>query len=571
MKFATFIAFVALVLSIVSHVSDATSATHKRPVTEYDWMTQTHKNAAQSNKEGSSNDRPIGAKVVLSQQGVQYIVDTLLPYITDVVLATWFPDIDGSSKISLLGNVTYHIDHLHLTSLTLGDSGVVPVVLDTPNRIGTAVRSGQVEFACNWTYREVRWPHKSDSGHLTGVALIDSFNMTTTIGATPAGRPTVEGTAAALALGAVKARVSGSSSDAFYQRIIDAELPKICKQIESGVSDQLPGVIDDLGTAALGSAPIQENITYDIGFDYTFSRPVSVVTINKAAAATTTTTNNNNNNNINKGLSNKNVKAIVAPLRFEVFANIEGSGHTPGVPAAPLPEGETGQMLEFYLSNWSIASISRALWRTGSFTKVLTRANAPAALANMFSAGHYAAIAPGLQAAYGADAEVAIVSSAAAPPEVEPLTGGYTATAPAEVAFLVMDSSKATFTVAFVASSNASYKGSLAVKNARIVGDVTLVGHSAAVVETAVGAVDAKALAGEIRSALELGAKHASEVLASGVIPLPSFIGVEFKDAEIRWGQGYALFSSDGSYIPPGNFIRACNAKRRALLSKHSS
>lgn len=483
-----------------------------------------------------SEDRLIGSKAVLSQKGVQYVVDTLLPYINDVVLAMWFSEIDGSTKISLLGNVTYHVDHLRITEIDLSST---TVTLESPDRIGVVIPSGHISFACNWSYKEIRWPHKSDGGLLSGSAEIGSFSLATTMGTSESGKPSIERTEASLSLGDVKAKISGSGSDALYQGIIDAALPSICKVIESEMSTTLPPLIDELGSEALSSVPIQENITFDIGFDYSFSDAVKVG---------------------NYGM--------IAALRGEVFANIEGSGHTPGTPSA-LPDGETSQMVELYLSDWTLASISRALWRTNAFTKIHTLSDAKtSSVSYLFTAKYYKNIAPWLPATYGDDAEIAIVSSAMLTPELKLATAGFAAYTPTELAFLVMDSAKDQYTLAFTAVSNVTYKGTLSVKNGLLVGEVKLADHSAAAVETPLGSVDSEALADAIRGALELAADHASSVLAKG-ITIPSFIGIQVYDSEIIWGDNYVLISTDGSYTPPGNFIRACYLKKKLLSAKN--
>ena len=482
-----------------------------------------------------SNGKLVGSKVVLSQKGIQYVVDTLRPYIDDLLLAMWFPEIDGSAKIPLIGNVTYHIDHLHVTETDLTST---TITLDEPDRIGVVIPTGYISFACNWSFKEIRWPHKTDSGLLTGSAEIGTFNLTTTVGTSDWGKPTVERTSAGLTFSNVKATVSGSGSDSLYQGIINTALPTIRKTIETQVSTTLPPLIDQLGSEALSSVPIQENITFDIGFDYSFSDAIKV------------------------GPS-----GMIAALRGEVFANIEGSGHTPGTPSA-LPNGETSQMIELYLSDWTLASISRALWRTSSFTKIHTLSDPKtASVKYLFTAEYYKTIAPWLPATYGDDAEVAIVSSAIVTPELQIGVNGFAAYTPTELAFLVMDKSTKQYVLAFTAVSNVTYKGTLSVANSKLVGNVQLADHSAAAVETPLGSVDNAALGDAVRSALELAAGHATTVLKKG-IPIPGFIGIKLNDSELRWGDNYVLISTDGTYTPPGNFVRACYEKKKMMLAK---
>lgn len=482
-----------------------------------------------------TDSRLVGAKVILSQKGLQYVVDTLLPYITDVMLAMRFSEIDGSSKISLLGNVTYHIDHLQITEMDLTSTHVT---LNEPDRIGVEIPTGLISFTANWSYTEVRWPHKADSGHITGSAEIGSLNLTTTLGASEGGKPTIERTSAGLSLSGIKAKISGSGSDAFYQSIIDAALPTIRKVIESEMSSTLPPLVDKLGTEAMSSVPIQENITFNIGFDYSFSDTVKV------------------------GDS-----GMIAALRGEVFANIEGSGHTPGTPGA-LPDGETSQMVEMYLSDWTLGSISRALWRTSTFTKIHTASDPKtSAVSYLFIADYYKNIAPWLPATFGSDAEVAIVSSAMLTPELKLGVSGFAAYTPTELSFLVRNKTHNQYVLAFTAVSNVTYKGILGVTNSRLVGNVRLAEHSAAALEKPLGLVDNAALADAVKSALELAANHATTVLGKG-IPIPGFMGVQLNDSDIIWGDNYVLISTDGTYIPPGNFVRACYEMKKTLLTK---
>ena len=491
--------------------------------------------AAAATKGNDSNSRLTGAKAVLSQKGVQYIIDTLLPYMSDLILAMWFPEIDGSTKIPLIGNVTYHISRLQVTELDLAST---TVTLAEPDRIGAVIPSGHVSFKCNWTFKEIRWPHKTDGGLLIGSAEIGSFNMTTTMGTSEGGKPTIERTAAGLSLSNVKATVSGSSSDGLYQGIINTALPSIQSTIETQVSSTLPSLVDELGTSTLSTVPIQENLTFDIGFDYSFSDAIKV-----------------------------NSHGAVAALRGEVFANIEGSGHTPGAPGA-LPSGETTQMVELYLSDWTLASISRALWRTSAFTKIHTLEDPKtAAVKYLFTAGYYASIAPWLPEKYGADAEVAIVSSAVTAPEIRLGSAGFAALTRTELAFLVMDSAAGQYALAFTAASNTTYKGSLKVASSKLVGSVQLAEHSAAAVETPAGSVAGEALEEAVRGALELAAEHASTVLGKGV-PVPEFMGIKLSDSELIWGENYVLVSTDGTYTPPGNFVRACYEKKKMMLAK---
>jgi len=466
-----------------------------------------------------------GMKVVLSDDGINSIKDTLLPYVYDLVGHMMLGDINGTQNVPVVGPISYSVTEIHFPQVLIGKSKVY--FDDAGQAMDASASEIALQVAFRWEYSQQDWPHAHDSG--TGIAvdkdgmativLSVGYNQTTRI-------PEIHTSSLTLGLGKLSLKLesqSGSVVSWFEDLFADVIILLLKGSIEKAAAMSAPAMLDAALHNTLVVQPFQQEVMPGIGLDYSFPAK-SVVTQHD----------------------------IALPIAGEFYPYNQQPGTTPGEPSQ-LPDGSTtNEMIEVYLSEWSLNALGRAAFYGGRLTKTITSDVAPPELSDYFVSSYYASMAPGLIDVFGNDAEMAFVVNVEDEPKVTVALYGFDVDVVTRVTLLGKKKDDPAFTKAIVVDSHFQIDGLISTDGDRIVGNLTAATRfDTCLIESTVGTVDMRYYANVIEDLVEAATSHANAVLAQG-FPLPSLRGLSIKKPIIVWSAShYVLLSGDLQYIPP--------------------
>lgn len=404
-----------------------------------------------------SAEQKTGAKAVLSQRGFNYLITELMPFVHDLIMGTSFEDLEGRASTPI-GKIDWKLSKLRVLRMDIASTRVT---LTPPQSLTVAANGVTAELTCGWHYREVSWPHVSDSGKADITATLNLASLTFVLGVDETGHPTLKTTGCHVKIDHLKIKLSGGASW-LYEIFTSIFVPLLKGRIESTICSKLPAALDALANAQLKTLPVKEPIGYGIGINYALTEAPAVSS-----------------------------HGFVLSTSAEAYALIEGPGRTPGAPV-PLPAGETDQMAEIELSEWTLSTVAHATWRAGDLSYLVTKDIVPPGTPAdaFFKTDFYAQYAPGLVEKYGTEAPVALAIAVKEPPVVLSGPDGFTVTVPVDVAILPMDNATGQYVEAFVMLETPFCMGKLSTKGENITGEINILNSTTSLVETLVGPVD---------------------------------------------------------------------------------
>ncbi|KAJ3441555.1 bactericidal permeability-increasing bpi protein-related [Anaeramoeba flamelloides] len=327
-----------------------------------------------------------GAKVTLTQPLFDKAVQVLLPYVEQEIKNIKIPDISGDYH-SPIGKIEYSISSVVLNSFNLGGASIK--ITSTGFKITAS--GGSFSMGAHWHWREHSWPHISDSGSLTAKGSGITAVVDIVIGEN-AGKPTITCSSATISIGSVKVDFHGGDSWLYnlFDGIIDKAIRKaVEKQFNSLVTKQ----INDAAVKFLASIPFVMPIAKDVEVDY----------------------------KLTSGLIFTPGKHFTIPSKAEFYYTPNPKEYTPG-PVA-LPNIETSEMVQAFVSSFVSNSISKSFWETKAMYAVITNNNLPAWFPYKMNTKDWKDLIPALYTAYP-DRNMEVILQADTWPKVEITSAG---------------------------------------------------------------------------------------------------------------------------------------------------
>ena len=405
--------------------------------------------------------------------------------------------------------------------------GKSPVYFDEKNQaMQVSATEIAVQVSFSWAFKQKKWPQAQDSGTglavdkdgMATIALAITFNQSSHI-------PQIRTQSITLGLGKLSVKLeshSGSVVSWFEDLFVNLIISLLKKTIEKAAATSLPPLLDKTLDGVLVVQPFQMEVMPGIGLDYSFPAK-SVATANN----------------------------IALPIAGEFYPYNSQPGTTPGEPNALPDATTTGEMIEIYVSEWTINALGRAAFLSGRLTTALTQDKVAPEQRKYFVSSYYADIAPGLIDQFGNDAEMAIVVNVEEEPNITVADDGYDVEALLRIALLGKKKDDPSFVKAFIVDTMLHLDGLVSTDGELIIGNMTAGEFSAKLVESAVGSVDLDGLKATLDTTIGIAVNYVNKVLATG-IPLPSLRGLSVQKPIIRWSSSrYLLLSGDLQYIPP--------------------
>jgi len=205
----------------------------------------------------------VGVKVSVSQNALTYFKDQLLPLAEQAALTSVIPDMTERVHVPVVGGVDLTLKNMKLNRLSVQNSSII---LNSGNSIAVGIVGLNVDITLNWHYREVNWPHISDSGSGEGSTTRAGGNIVFSLGSDATGHPTAVITSCGLDLSTLSIKLHGGASW-LYDAIINMFHKKIIESLDKGVCKALTTDAQAAISQFLTQAPVQ----HDLGFHLAMS------------------------------------------------------------------------------------------------------------------------------------------------------------------------------------------------------------------------------------------------------------------------------------------------------------
>ena len=461
----------------------------------------------------------VGVKVAVSQAALGYLKDQMMPVAEAKALAAQIGDMEARASVPVVGKVDMKIRDMKLNRLHVSNS---TIELVAPSTLAVSFTGLDLDVTLRWHYREVKWPHVSDSGRGEGKTTRASGRVVLALGTDVQGRPTAKITGCGLGLKDLSLKLHGGASW-LYNAVISMFHGKIVRAIDSAVCGALTGDVQALLDKMLAQIPVQEPLGKYFALDYSLANPGGIVMTAE--------------------------HELVASSQGEFYPQGGAPGKAPGVPAA-MPNSVANTMFQIFISSFSAQSLGYVAASQGLVRKDFTKDMAPLMAQAFFTTDFYAQYAPGLVTKYGAGKEVALHFEMHSTPTVA-FSEQDKAVVRAGVEMTVRAKNAAgAFEDAFTMLLMATCVGSAKVENTVISGELADANATASLVQSQVGDVDLNGFNDLITFALSMATGTVNEILAKGA-PLPSMQGLDFVNPTVLYRNGYIVVTTDIKFTPP--------------------
>eukprot|EP01105_Mastigella_eilhardi_P022007 TRINITY_DN538_c0_g1_i1.p1 TRINITY_DN538_c0_g1~~TRINITY_DN538_c0_g1_i1.p1 ORF type:complete len:493 (-),score=111.93 TRINITY_DN538_c0_g1_i1:783-2261(-) len=303
-------------------------------------------------------------RVALSAGAFDYFAAMLVPPIEKDLTNVSLDTISGTANMTI-GEVNCTLSNVVIQAVALDG----PVLVFTPQHEAAVIFQGlAANVSLAWSYETCVWPHISDSGTAQIGISNSGAKLGITLGLGRDGHATAKVPSCSVLIGDLTITLHGGASW-LYQLFVDLFTPQLIQLVDSTLQKRLPGSAEAALNMALRMLPL------------------SVPLGNSGLALNTTL------------LS---APLVVSPevatidLAGNVFlTHTSGRLQPPGKPSA-LPETLYAQMLQAFVSSWSVDSGMLQLWAAGVLRTILTRADAPTTTQALFNTSFYKYILPQL-------------------------------------------------------------------------------------------------------------------------------------------------------------------------------
>ncbi|GIQ81747.1 hypothetical protein KIPB_002757 [Kipferlia bialata] len=206
-----------------------------------------------------------GVEYVLTQEGVNQIIDVVWPDVDALITTVIIPDCTVEVD-SPLGTLDITLSQVTIKSLDITPEHIVASFVEGVGMNGGASEVGAT-FALNWAWEMQNWPYTSDSGTADASAEDASIQGTFALGMDQY-RPHIECTDMSTDLGDVQIEINGSSYAWFYNIFADIFMSTLEKDAEAAIDMVVSTVLmDELNTAFLETdtdIPIDDSVDLDM-------------------------------------------------------------------------------------------------------------------------------------------------------------------------------------------------------------------------------------------------------------------------------------------------------------------
>ncbi|XP_063694485.1 bactericidal permeability-increasing protein-like [Bolinopsis microptera] len=217
------------------------------------------------------NSNP-GFRFQVTQKGINYLRDVLIPVVTDAIKTAEIPPINQRVDTPI-GHITFGLSSIRIGNVDISHT---TVELDTPSNAVAAISDAFIALNARWNYREDSWPHISDDGSVDISATQISINLNLQIGTTDKGEPHVTTKTCSFNIGHVDVTFHGGASwlyNLFSSSIADALKDAIKDQVCPLVTDAVDTNLNDI----LDTVDLKADIDDNCYIDYSLVQPPFVI------------------------------------------------------------------------------------------------------------------------------------------------------------------------------------------------------------------------------------------------------------------------------------------------------
>eukprot|EP00697_Spironema_sp_BW2_P012238 gnl/Spiro4/2840_TR1392_c0_g3_i1.p1 gnl/Spiro4/2840_TR1392_c0_g3~~gnl/Spiro4/2840_TR1392_c0_g3_i1.p1 ORF type:complete len:375 (+),score=115.45 gnl/Spiro4/2840_TR1392_c0_g3_i1:222-1346(+) len=368
----------------------------------------------------------------------------------------------------------------------------------------------------DWHYRENSWPHVSDSGSADLSVSGASIAVQLTVGVDSTGRPTVQVASAMVNLGNLSINLHGGASW-LYNLFVSLFNSKIEDAAERALHDAVVREMNSQVASALAKVPIVEPIDEYCEINYK-------LTAAPVFAAST---------------------YLSSPHLGEFYWTANPT-EAPFKPVA-LPDLADAQMLQVFLSDFTVNSAGYAYWKASRLNFTLLPDKKPSWLPIELNTSSLQDLVPALYATYP-NLLMRVDGQLVAPPAARfTAAQGLQITAAALVDFQVVLPNSSVVS-AFALNVGPTLEGTLAVNGTMLTGVVTLLNATLSLNSSSIGDVDADGLQALVNLGLVQGVVPALNKFGAKGYPLPVMKDLQLVSPQISFGSGYVAVTSDVKY-----------------------
>ncbi|KAJ6227949.1 bactericidal permeability-increasing bpi protein-related [Anaeramoeba flamelloides] len=270
-----------------------------------------------------------GAKFALHQSMFSYAISDLLPYVNEEIVKITIPDFKGEYD-SPLGKIDYEISNFKISSFELKEATAVLI----SDGIELTANDGHIALSADFYWREHSWPHIHSHGSFDASCSEHSADIKLKI-TQENGLPLLRTESATISIGEFEIDFHGGASWLYnlFRGIIDRFIKdEIQKQFETIMSD----LINNSADKFIQSLPVVIQVLNDVEIDYEMvDQPV-----------------------FSAG------ESVTIPTKAEFYYVPDPTEYTPE--PVDLPNVETTEMLQFFISSFLVDSFSYSYWKTGA-------------------------------------------------------------------------------------------------------------------------------------------------------------------------------------------------------------
>lgn len=449
-----------------------------------------------------------GIKTSVSLSAIHYFTQIGLPIVEEKLQNL---DIAGiaTDADTPIGHVNISVSDISVNHLKIADTNIS---LSPPNNLILAMMVTGVEIDLNWKYTVDHLPLLSDHGDANITIYQASIIIEITVGEEN-GKPTAATSECRVMFGMLDIKVHGGAG-VVYQFIIDLLSKTIQDVVQKELTKQLPVIIDNSLSSVLSSLPIVEKLDDEVEINYELTQAPSV--------------------------SSSHVSLSV----LGEFYSVSNPKPAPYI-AAPLPDSETDEMIQFFVSDFSVNSASYSFFSADMMQLYVNDSMLPATSPIRLNTTYFSVLIPPLQKAYPNEM-FKLRLYAADTPTVSFSSSGADVNALVNVDFIILPS----LDIAFTLQLKILGDGEAVVKGNNITGSVSFLNATLSIEKTNIGNFSLLSLQEIMGTVVEqFLVPQVNKKLNVG-FPLPTIAGVTFNEPSIGWGPNYLYVSTDITYLP---------------------
>eukprot|EP01117_Protostelium_nocturnum_P002448 TRINITY_DN1313_c0_g1_i1.p1 TRINITY_DN1313_c0_g1~~TRINITY_DN1313_c0_g1_i1.p1 ORF type:complete len:496 (+),score=157.61 TRINITY_DN1313_c0_g1_i1:91-1578(+) len=455
-----------------------------------------------------------GFTTSFSQNGLNYAKSVGLDILQKDLASIQIPQLNGTAKVSLVGQISYLINSIKINSLQFQQSNiqVVPGV-----GLKISISQANAVGSLGWHYREKSWPHIQGTGtadlkvQLTADILLELKSVQNHL--------QLSKSTANVQIQKLDVNLHGKGSW-FYQFFFDVLHRLIVNEIQSAVQNAMQTSILTGVNDLLMKVPVRQEILKPVIFDIGLVRDP---------------------------LFQQNSFTL-----FEAGDSYDADQPTdcPAdvCPQRDLPTNISQRMATMYLSDYVPTSLAFAMIQAHELSYVVEPSVIPPSSPFKLNTNSLAGMCPPLFSKYPNRNVSLLVSLTGVPKIVFSSAGCNIPSAPVSIEFYVeLDTTKV---LAFTLAGNLNTSATALLNGWTLSAKIGPTSGTWSISQTNIGPVDVKPLSNLMKFAIAFGIPTVNSKLSAG-IQLPTVPGLQFLNPSLKWGQDYLSVETDLQYTSP--------------------